>query len=669
MNPLRSFYSDETEQFRSPMFVNPNENITVRLRCPKALESAPVLVSDTFEMTMEKESESSRFDYYACTFTVGDRRINYGFKAFYEGRMYYYVAGGMKDYFDWGETFSILPGFYIPSWAIGTVMYQIFTDRFYNGHKSNDVVPNEYYYAGKAVEQVFDWNAPVADLDVGRFYGGDISGIKRKLDYLQELGVEVIYLNPVFVSPSNHKYDCQDYDHVDPHLTVITKDVGDEGTYGNNRYVIRTTYEENLEASNKYFADFCDEVHKRGMRIILDGVFNHCGSFNKWMDKEGYYSSNTGSEAGAYNSKDSRYRNFFRFANPEDKNSYEGWWGFDTLPKLNYEDSEELCDYICKIGQKWVSEPYKVDGWRLDVAADLGHSSEFNHSFWKRFRKAVREANPEAVILAEHYGDAGPWLQGDEWDTIMNYDGFMEPLTWFLTGMEKHSDEFKEWMINNNEAFQGQMFRASRAFSHGSMYAAMNQLSNHDHSRFLTRTNHVAGRVQHLGPEAAEKNVDKAVFAEAVVFQMTWPGSPTIYYGDEAGLCGFTDPDNRRTYPWGREDQSLIELHRNLTAIRRSCPVLRKGGLLPIYSQNGVICFARYDKTSLVVTILNNNDCETEVPVDLEPLDMDFLRLVRMYATGRDGFSNETAFYYLDNYKVSIFMKPKSTMILKGFIE
>ena len=159
-----------------------------------------------------------------------------------------------------------------------------------------------------------------------------------------------------------------------------------------------------------------------------------------------------------------------------------------------------------------MSAPYNVDGWRLDVAADLGYSKEYNHEFWKKFRKAVKEANPEAVILAENYGDSYDWLQGDEWDTIMNYDAFMEPVTWFLTGMEKHSDEMRPDSLGNPDYFFGAMHHNMARMGGQSYAISMNELSNHDHSRFLTRTNHVVGRVAELGPEAANKNVNKAVF-------------------------------------------------------------------------------------------------------------------------------------------------------------
>ena len=166
-----------------------------------------------------------------------------------------------------------------------------------------------------------------------------------------------------------------------------------------------------MEASNRFFAQLVEEIHRRGMKVILDGVFNHCGSFNKWLDREHIYERQQDYEKGAYVSKDSPYREFFHFNANNDSDwpynsRYEGWWGHDTLPKLNYEDSPKLEEYILHIAKKWVSPPYNVDGWRLDVAADLGYSNEYNHEFWKKFRNAVKEANPNAVIIAEHYGDA-----------------------------------------------------------------------------------------------------------------------------------------------------------------------------------------------------------------------------------------------------------------------
>ena len=198
-------------------------------------------------------------------------------------------------------------------------MYQIYIDRFCNGDSSNDVETNEYFYIGDYSSRVTDWEKYPASMGVREFYGGDIKGVIDKLDYLQELGVEVVYFNPLFVSPSNHKYDIQDYDYIDPHLGVLEEDGGEllQGGVGDNaeatKYQIRTTSYKNLEASNALFIRLVEELHKRGMKIILDGVFNHCGSFNKWMDRERIYENQPGYETGAFISEKSPYREYFRF--------------------------------------------------------------------------------------------------------------------------------------------------------------------------------------------------------------------------------------------------------------------------------------------------------------------------------------------------------------------
>ena len=568
-----ALFSDETANYVEPMEPMPGETVTIRFRAGLNNVDSVFLISGSRKLLMDYEKTEGRFDYYTVKVEMTEEIFRYYFEVcagkiscFYNKRG---VSRDLQEYY----SFAIAPGFRTPDWAKGAVMYQIYTDRFYNGDPTNDVEDREYYYIGDYSRKVTDWNRYPATMDVREFYGGDLKGVWDKLDYLQDLGVEVLYFNPIFVSPSNHKYDIQDYDYIDPHYGVIVEDGGNilaEGDHENanaTKYQKRVTDKKNLEASNEFFVQFVEEVHRRGMKVILDGVFNHCGSFNKWLDRECIYEKQEGYAPGAYVSADSPYRSYFRFFQEERERwpyngSYDGWWGHDTLPKLNYEDSPKLEAYIFEIAKKWVSPPYNADGWRLDVAADLGRSNEYNHEFWKKFRKVVKEANPEALILAEHYGDPSEWLEGDEWDTIMNYDAFMEPVTWFLTGMEKHSDEAREDLRGNADAFVNAICHHMSNMMTPSLQVSMNELSNHDHSRFLTRTNHRVGRVQELGAEAANENVNVAVMREAVVMQMTWPGAPTVYYGDEAGVCGFTDPDNRRTYPWGHEDQELIAFHR-----------------------------------------------------------------------------------------------------------
>ena len=671
-----AIFSDGTGNFVNP--AEPEINSQVEILCRTGRDDAEKVtaVVDGACYDMYVKERNSQFDYYAVTLSLESHQISYHFQIEKRGELICYNRQGVVDeinpYFD----FCIIPGFHTPAWAKGAVMYQIFVDRFYNGDSSNDVVDREYSYIGEPVTRVKDWNKMPASMGVREFYGGDLKGIWEKLDYLQDLGVEVLYLNPIFVSPSNHKYDTQDYDYVDPHYGVITKDGGEvlpEGDLDNShaeRYIQRVVNKENLEASNAFFASFVEEVHKRGMKVILDGVFNHCGSFNKWLDREKIYDRDASYEKGAFLTEDSPYHDFFHFypdGSWPDNTHYDSWWGNDTLPKLNYEESEKLASYVMRIAKKWVSEPYNVDGWRLDVAADLGHSEDYNHGFWRKFRESVKKANPEAIILAEHYGDPSPWLDGSQWDTVMNYDAFMEPVSWFLTGMEKHSDMAAPDMIGNSSAFFGAMTDYGARFTMPSAQVAMNELSNHDHSRFLTRTNKKVGRTAFAGPRAADMGVNTAVMRQAVVMQMTWVGAPTLYYGDEAGVCGWTDPDNRRSYPWGREDNELIRFHKEMIRIHRDYQVFKTGSMLYLHSENGLIVYGRFQGEEKAVIVVQTGGTQREIQVDVWRLGLkDGEKIASMMATDQQGFSLEARVLTVKDGKVSISVGENGAVLYKS---
>lgn len=670
----KGLFHDATEQFRIPCEPDKNSEVTLRFRTVHYNVDKVIICVNGVRHTMKKTSRDKYFDYYTITIPVGEDKINYYFEIILGKTVLYFNQLGARNDLNEYYNFVIIPGFKTPEWVRGAVIYQIYVDRFYNGDTSNDVVNREYSYIGDYVNHVDNWDKYPASMGVREFYGGDLEGVIQKLDYLKDLGIQCIYFNPLFVSPSNHKYDIQDYDYIDPHFGKIVEDGGEplaEGDYDNmhaSKYIKRVTGLANLEASNELFAHLVDEAHKRNIKVIIDGVFNHCGSFNKWLDRERIYEGSQDFAKGAFVSGDSPYRDFFQF---NDQNAwpynwtYNGWWGHDTLPKLNYEGSKKLEEYILSIGKKWVSPPYNVDGWRLDVAADLGFSEEYNHKFWKKFRDAVKEANPDAVILAEHYGDCNAWLQGDEWDTIMNYDAFMEPITWFLTGMEKHSDSYNQDKVGNPSYFFDSMRHNMSRMGGSPTRIAMNELSNHDHSRFLTRTNRTVGRTASRGPKAAEENVDKAVFKEAVIIQMTWPGAPTLYYGDEAGVCGWTDPDNRRTYPWGHEDMDLINFHKAVIDIHKRTPALNIGSYKSLYGDYNVIAYGRFTEDSKAITIINNNDTERTVFINvwecgIEERDV----LKQVILTNRDGFELDCGEYSNLDGKLKITIPPLSGTIL-----
>lgn len=671
-----ALFCDGTEGYVYPPEPKENELVTFRFRTAKDDVDRVGLVTSADTYVMEKECTQGEFDYYTFETRLGEEPFRYCFEVQSGTEKYYYGRCGISREILEYYNFVVVPGFSTPDWAKGAVMYQIFTDRFYNGDKSNDVETNEYYYIGDYSQRVTNWDKYPANMGVREFYGGDLQGVMDKLDYLQDLGVEVVYFNPLFVSPSNHKYDIQDYDYIDPHYGKIVDDGGEvlpNGVTDNSqatKYKKRTTGLKNLEASNELFIKLVEELHRRGMKVILDGVFNHCGSFNKWMDRERIYEGEEDYEPGAYVSADSPYRSYFRFFKEGPENwpyngNYDGWWGHDTLPKLNYEDSVKLENYILYIGRKWVSPPYNVDGWRLDVAADLGRSNEYNHEFWQKFRRAVKNANPNALILAEHYGDPSDWLKGDEWDTVMNYDAFMEPVTWFLTGMEKHSDEAREELLGNIDNFIGSMAHHMSNMLTPSLQVAMNELSNHDHSRFLTRTNHMVGRVEHLGPEAANEYVNKAVMREAVVMQMTWVGAPTVYYGDEAGVCGFTDPDNRRTYPWGHEDQELIAFHKEAIRIHKEHPALKTGSLKILGGEENILSYARFKGHDRIIVVINNRSERAEVKVPVWEAEIPIkCRMKRLLYSYKDGYTTEYEEYLVEDGEVVANMGPHSALVL-----
>lgn len=672
-----ALFCDGTSDYVIPAEPGIHEKVRLRFRTARDDAQEVCLISGGETLQMQKMSSGEVFDYYETEVQLTDTMFVYYFRIKSESEELCYHRCGVSEHPVEYYNFRIMPGFSTPAWAKGAVMYQIFVDRFCNGDPSNDVEDGEYVYIGEPVCKVKDWNEFPAAMDIRRFHGGDLQGVLDKLDYLEELGVEVIYFNPLFVSPSNHKYDIQDYDYIDPHYGVIVEDGGEvlpEGEKDNTRatkYQKRTGDIRNLEASNRLFAKLVEEMHTRGMRVILDGVFNHCGSFNKWMDRERIYEPQPEYEKGAYVSAQSPYRDFFHFfdereeAWPYNKN-YDGWWGHDTLPKLNYEDSPMLEEYILNIGKKWVSPPYNADGWRLDVAADLGYSNEYNHIFWENFRKAVKSANPQALILAEHYGDPGEWLQGDEWDSVMNYDAFMEPLTWFLTGMEKHSDERRTDLWGNADNFVNTMNHFMASMLTPSLQVAMNELSNHDHSRFLTRTNHIVGRVAQLGSKAAEEGINLAVMREAVAVQMTWVGAPTVYYGDEAGVCGFTDPDSRRTYPWGQENRELVEFHKEMIRIHKREKPLRTGSLKMLSWSSNVLAYARFQEGEQIIVVLNNSKELKEVTIPVWQAEVPMKgKMERLMYSWEKSYTTERDIYLVEDGETVVNMGKHSVLIMK----
>ena len=667
-----AIFSDETENYRYPSVPVSGKKFTITLRVGKDNIDSAYICYGCCYVKMQKNHSTDFFDYYEGTFICDSEPMNYYFQIICDSRTYFYNKAGVVKDINSEYNFTILPDFSTPSWAKGAVMYQIYVDRFYNGDKSNDVVTNEYEYLGLKSKHIEDWDTPLENMDVCNFYGGDLQGVIDKMDYLSDLGIDAIYFNPIFVSPSNHKYDIQDYEHIDPHYGVIVTKTGnplsneDKDNKNATLYMARTTDPKNLEASDQLLAKLIGIAHSKGIKVILDGVFNHCGAFNKWLDREGFYEKN-GYPVGAYASENSPYHNFFNWTGGEWPNNehYSSWWDHPNHPKLNYEHSDELYTYIMNIARKWVSPPYNADGWRLDVAADLGLSKEFNMKFWRDFRKVVKNAKPNAVIIAEHYGDPKDWLMGDQWDTVMNYDAFMEPITWFLTGMEKHSEKADIHKYNNAGDFEASMRYYTSRFSNESLNVAMNQLSNHDHSRFLTRTNRKTGRLHTSGTFEADTGINLGIMKEAITFQMTWPGAPTIYYGDEIGMTGWTDPDNRRPFRWDDMNEDILSYHKCLINIRHSRKIFKSGSLDYLYMGYGLICYGRWNKNDYGTVILNNQYKATDISVPVWRLGAkNGDTMISLVISNMTNFIQNNTVYIVKNGCIKVSLPPFSSCVI-----
>ena len=463
-----------------------------------------------------------------------------------------------------------------PGWFGAGVTYQIFPDRF-----CRLSVPDPDGLVGRRwVHQDWDdtpeWRPdPDGEIRNRDFFGGSLAGITSKLDDLKALGVTTLYLCPIFESASNHRYNTADYTKIDPML-----------------------------GSEDDFRALCAQVKERGMRVILDGVFNHTGSQSVYFNADGWYPT-----LGAAQSQDSPWYSWYRFLHWPD--SYDSWWGIHTLPAVE-ESAPSYVDFIIdgenSIIRRWLRAG--ASGWRLDVADELPDW------FLVKIRAAMEETAPDSVLIGEVWEDGSnkisysqrrQYLLGSEIHGLMNYP-FRTALLAYLRGGD--ADDFREAMETLRENYPPAAF-----------YSAMNFLGTHDTPRILTLlgTDHTpeskADRADYrLLPWERSRAAAKLRLASLVLF--TFPGSPMIYYGDEAGMEGFEDPLNRGTYPWGHEDRDLLAWFSRLGALRNGYPVLQTGALRWLCTAGPLLAFAREDGQVRLVTAVNASDspCSLELP-------------------------------------------------------
>lgn len=455
-----------------------------------------------------------------------------------------------------------------PAWFGCGVVYQIFPDRFCRLE-----LPDPAGMVGSRTihenwSNLPDWR-PDAQGEVRNcdFFGGSLQGILSKLDDLADFGVTVLYLNPVFESASNHRYNTADYRAIDPML----------GTEDD-------------------FHHLCQEAKRRGIRVILDGVFNHTGSQSRYFNADGFYS-----DTGAAQSPDSPYYHWYSFHPwPAD---YDAWWGIRTLPAVR-EDAPDYRDFIIR-GQDSVVRHWLragASGWRLDVADELPDD------FIGEIRTAMEETAPDSFLLGEVWEDATTkiaysmrrrYLLGQELHGVMNYP-FRTALIAYLLGGD--ADEFRETLESLRENYPPHAF-----------YSLMNFLSTHDTPRILTvlGADHVPDSkeeraVFRLSPARRQLGLKRLRLAALVLF--TFPGAPTVYYGDEAGMEGWEDPFNRAGYPWGQEDSELKSFFSKLAHLRREQPALQTGQLHWRWTAGSLLVFARELDGQLLTTVVNAAD-------------------------------------------------------------
>ena len=487
-----------------------------------------------------------------------------------------------------------------PDWFKEGILYHVFIDRFNNGNRNGKVdgVKKNTFLYGNWDDEPMYIKEQNGDIARWDFYGGNLKGIINKLGYLKKLGVTVIYLSPVFEAASNHKYDTGNYKKIDPMF-------GDE----------------------KIFKELIDKANEKGMSIILDGVFSHVGEDSIYFNKFGNYDS-----VGAYQSEDSPYRSWFNFKEGTDE--YDCWWGIKALPNTN-ELEPSYMDYIIhdedSVINKWMK--MGVKGWRLDVVDELPTK------FVKELKKEARKVDDESILIGEVWEDASnkisyserrTYLLGDQLDSVLGYP-FRDNVVSFLNG------QIASWQLNDffmtiKENYPKESFKSN-----------LNLLSSHDIVRVKTAL-----------------NSDKELLKLAILTQMSFEGVPYIYYGDEAGLEGGKDPENRKTYPWKNEDMEIMDFYRHCSQFRNRNKVLTYGDTYFIYTGNDdVFMYVRFDKEHEgVLVVVNRSENQQNISVELKA---DYIEEITVkYSVVNNGEKIEP----VDN-KFNIDIDSKSYRVLK----
>lgn len=555
------------EKFRKPFgAVKSGQKVYINLEAENFNKAEIVLTyfdggEETIELS-QKKINGDIYNYFIELSIKEDYKglINYYFKLYNDYEVIYYgnnpdgLGGEGRVYKNSPRSYQITvyKHFEVPMWFKEGIVYQIFVDRFRNGNKDGKVdnpKKNSFIYGTWQDEPMYirGVNGDIVRWD---FYGGNLKGVIDKLEYLKNLGVDIIYLNPIFEASSNHKYDTADYKSIDPMF-------GDE----------------------KIFKELCHKAERIGIKIILDGVFNHTGSDSIYFNKFGNYSS-----LGAYQSKSSLYYRWYIFS--EYPNKYECWWGIENHPSVD-EMNEDYINFIIKDEDSVINKWMKLgaSGWRLDVADELPDE------FIKLLKSNMKKINKESVLIGEVWEDASnkisyskkrQYLFGEELDSVTNYP-FRDLVIRFINS-QITAEDFRRNIMSLYENYPKENF-----------YCNLNLIGTHDTERILTL----------IGSDE-NKKLYKLIMAVSI--QMTMPGVPLIYYGDEAGLTGGKDPLNRKPYPWGNENMHIYNIYKEIIKLRKGYEVFIKGDLHFHNINEDILCYERnYNKTKVLI-MLNKSE-------------------------------------------------------------
>ena len=549
---MRILYDSKLPQYKTPFgTLTPGQVCTVHIHIPCAVGTTAVTLllkyedgkTDAQTIELTKQADKGPYEVWGGDFSIPHtglyfyyfyiRKPDGGFRLFKQGD-----DTNMEDGSLW-QVSCVPADFHTPDWAKGATIYQIFPDRFYKAGNCDPTGKLTPYTLHRTWGEEVEWK-PTADGKVlnNDFYGGNFKGITEKLDYIASLGVNLIYLNPISKSFSSHRYDTGDYKTPDP-----------------------------LLGTEEDFSELCRQAHSRGIRVILDGVYSHTGSNSPYFNREGQFDS-----VGAYNSTESPYYSWYTFYNWPD--SYNSWWNFDTLPTVNKMDPAFI-NYIIEDEDSVVAHWLKLgaDGFRLDVADELPDE------FIGLLRRRIKGIKPDALLLGEVWEDASTkiaygrrrsYFTAGELDSVMNYP-FRTAIIDYVRGRDG-GQGLKEAVMAIVENYPAEVVQCN-----------MNLLGTHDTPRILTvLVDDFNGTREEMSKRRLSRHqfdiaYDRLLMASFL--QYTLPGSPSLYYGDEAGMEGGKDPFNRRTYPWGYENMEFVEHFKRLGRLRREHPAFRYGDI------------------------------------------------------------------------------------------